>query len=146
MESGPIHPTVIAKSIKSGRVPGRRIKAKPDRRKLRNLLPLLQSLKSVKPDARKVILNRLDDKSLEEINETIHNVLVNTRVPVKQAKRLSKVLQPHKNTLRYLARPSASPRFKRKKIQEMGGFPFTALLSAAIPLLVSYLFPSKKKK
>jgi len=118
-----------------------------ERKYLKRMLPLLQTIKDFKPKQRRsILLNHLDDEACETIYEAVANVLKNERVDPKTRLRLKKKLAAHKNDLRYLASPSKKPALKKKKLAKMGGFPLTAILSAAIPLLLSHILPSLTKR
>lgn len=112
----------------------------------KNLLPVLHALKSIKPaHHRKTIINSLDEPTCQSLYELVHNVLSSKRISPAQVKKLQKSLSPHKEDLRYIARLRGKNSVKRKKLSSMGAFPFTALLSAAIPLLTSLLFRKKNQ-
>ena len=109
------------------------------KRRLREILPFLQTFKDLQPTQRGIMLAHLDDKSCEVLYEAISNVLQNPTVTEAQRKRLKKVLQPHRQCLRSLISRRGSRASKRKKLQQIGGFPFAAILGTAIPLLVNLL-------
>jgi len=112
----------------------------------KKLLPLLQVLKNIKPiHRRKTLIKHLDDPTCQSLYELVHNVLSNKKIAPRRVNKLQKSLARHKDDLRYIARYSGKKSIKREKLASMGGFPFTALLSAAIPLLTSLLFRNKKK-
>lgn len=109
------------------------------KRRLREILPFLQTFKDLKASQRGIMLAHLDDKSCETLYETVSNVLKNPMVTAAQRKKLKKVLLPHKHCLRSLTTRSGSARSKRKKLQKIGGFPFAAILGTAIPLLLNLI-------
>jgi len=111
--------------------------------KRKELLPILQILKQVKPGKRPAILEHLDDPTCESLYELVHNVISNERVPKAKRDLLEKKLKPHKDQLRFLARKNAKRLVKKKAMSKMGGFPFSILLSAAIPLITSLLLKKK---
>lgn len=113
--------------------------AKQSRKKLREILPFLQTVKELRPAHRAIILAHLDDSSCEALYEAVYNVLRNPRLSVSQRIQLKKVLQPHKACLRSLVNKKASTKTKRKKLYEVGGFPLTTILATAIPLLIDIL-------
>lgn len=109
------------------------------KKRLREILPFLQTFKDLRPAQRSIMLAHLDDKSCEILYEAVSNVLRNPTVSAAQRKRLRKVLQPHKHCLRSLISRSGSSANKRRKLQKIGGFPFSAILSTAIPLLLNLI-------
>jgi hypothetical protein len=120
-----------SKKVKSG-------KAKSGSCKLGRgeVIKLLQSLRKHPSSSRGTILKHLDDRTCESLYEIIYNILNNPKVP---SKKLSGKLAAHKKKILYIANPKNSPTIKKKYLAQMGGFPFTAILSTAIPLLISYL-------
>jgi len=48
--------------------------------------------------------------------------------------------------LRYLASSNKSLALKKKKLAKMGGFPLTAILNVAIPLMLNYILPKLTKR
>jgi len=114
---------------------------------LKRMLPLLQTIKDFKPKQRRsILLNHLDDEACETIYEAVANVLKNERVDPKTRLRLKKKLAPHKKDLRYLASSGKKLALKKRKLAKMGGFPLTAILNAAIPLMLSYILPKLAKR
>lgn len=109
------------------------------KKRLREILPFLQTFKELRPTQRCILIAHIDDVSCEVLCETICNVLKNPKVASKQRTKLKRLLQPHKNSLRALSTPSTSKSVKKKKLHQLGGFPLSALLSTAIPLLLSRL-------
>lgn len=110
------------------------------------LLPLLKALKGIKQvNARKIILNHLDEPTCESLYQLVHNVVANKKIPKRRAVNLSKSLSTHQDDLRYISKLNGNKRKKREKLASMGGFPFLALASAAIPFLTSLLLNSRKK-
>lgn len=114
------------------------------------MLPLLQSLQDFKPaNRRSILLSHLDDETCEMLYETIANVIQNEAIPPVTRARLRKALAPHKGAVRYIADKSKPPALKKKKMVQMGGFVMSAIIGAAIPLLVDLVakaFAKRKKK
>jgi hypothetical protein len=110
-------------------------------RKKRVLLPLLQVLKSMKPEYRVIILSHLDDETRDSLYETITDVLNSDRVPFRRRLYLKSKLSPYKDHLRYLAdRNKNSGYGKKKRLAQVGGGPMSHVLKTAIPLLLN-IFP-----
>lgn len=108
-------------------------------KKIKKLLPFLQTMKEMRPAHRTIMLNHLDDESAENICEAAANVLRNDNLTQKQKTRLRRYLNPHKSTLRYITKKQVSIKNKKKKLSQIGGNPLSFILSTAIPLLLSVL-------
>ena len=104
------------------------------------ILPLLNVLRSIKPEQRQILLAHINDKTRDLIYKTISEVLNSERVPFKERLRLKKNLEPYKGDLRYLTHPKKAKKGKEKKLNQIGGGPMNHILKAAIPLLLN-LFP-----
>jgi len=121
--------------------------ATEEQKYLKRMLPLLQTIKDFKPKQRRsILLDHLDDEACETIYEAVANVLKNERVDPKTRSRLKKKLAPHKKDLRYLASFNKKPTLKKKKLVKMGGFPLSAILNAAIPLMMTHILPKLAKR
>ena len=107
--------------------------------RLRALLPFLQILKDLSPNQRAIILAHINDSSCEAIYETVSNVLRNKSVSEADARRLRKLLAPHKACLRSLVSNRVSGSQKRKKLYRIGGLPLASILAVGIPLLLSLI-------
>ena len=106
---------------------------------LKKVLPFLQMFKELRPVQRGILLDHLNDESCETLCETITNVLTNPKLAKGKRTKLKKVLAPHKNSLRSLTKPRLSKKTKRKRLNQIGGFPIAAILGAAIPLLINLI-------
>ena len=105
------------------------------------ILPLLNVLRSVKADARQIILAHLDDKTRDLIYETIAKVLQSgEKIPPRRRANLKFQLSPYKDDLRVITHPKKSTKQKRKRLEQIGGKPMQHIIAAAIPLLLN-LFP-----
>lgn len=140
------YPADVAKlaMVKAKRAAAPRVNRNQSRKKIAQILPLLQTLKDTKPGQRGLLLGHLDNPTTENLCEAVCNVLRNNSVPGKQQNKLRRALAPHKLTLRGIADKKKSVKSRKKKLVQLGGFPFTAILSAAIPLLMNLLMPPKK--
>lgn len=101
------------------------------------LLPLLEVLKTVKPDQRVILLAHLDDKTRDLLYQTIQRVLTSDRIPFRKRLFLKSKLNNYKHDLRYLADQRKSPGAKKRKLAQVGAGPMTYILRAAIPLLLN---------
>jgi len=100
-------------------------------------LELLELVKSIRPTKqRATLLKYLNEEGCERMYQTVANVLKNSKLDTKKREKLKCTLLPHKNTLRYLAKKSKSKSLKKRKLEQLGGFPLTAILTTAIPLLI----------
>ena len=111
--------------------------SKYGRKKLRDILPFLQTFKELRPAQRGILLAHLDDSSCEILCDAVANVLKNPKVNSATRKKLGKSLNPHKVLLRKLANPKESTKSKRKILYKVGGFPLASILTAAVPLLLN---------
>jgi hypothetical protein len=108
-------------------------------KRLRTILPFLQTMKELKPAQRGIMLAHLDDNSCQILCEAAANVLTNPRI-TKQRKKLREALLPHKKILRTLATTNGrNVGFKRKTLYKLGANPLGYILSAAVPLLLDLL-------
>ncbi len=107
--------------------------------KLRSTHELLRLLKGLTSKQRVGVLRCMDDSSCECVFEAVANVLRNDKIDQATRNRLKKCLGPHKKILRYLSNPKGSIKNKKKKLQEIGGFPLGMILKTALPFLSSIL-------
>lgn len=105
------------------------------------LLPLLQTLMGMTPAQRTVVVAHLDTKSQDMLIDTIDYVLRMGRqkLPKDKAAELSEVLSEHKDDLRYVCDRKRPIKSRRKRMQQIGGFPIGLVLSTALPLLLNLL-------
>ncbi len=104
------------------------------------ILPLLNALKTMKPDDRVIVMAHLDDKTRDAIYSTIDSVLRSKKVSTVERKLLAQRLAPHKDTFRYLINSKKGAVGKKRKLSQIGGAPFNYVLKTAIPLLMD-IFP-----
>lgn len=105
------------------------------------LLPLLNVLRTVKPEQRTILLAHMDDKTREYLYQTISHVLRSQDVPMNKRIFLRNKLDPYKNDLRILMSKKASKKKKQHHLAQIGAGPMSYVLKEAIPLLLQ-LFPS----
>lgn len=103
----------------------------------RVLLPLLEVLKSVKPEQRVIILAHLDDPTRDVLYKTIGRVLKSSKLPISKRLFLKSKLAPFKTELRELVDDRKSSRQKKKRLTQMGAGPMSYVLRAAIPLILN---------
>lgn len=111
-----------------------------------NQYNFLHTLHKAKPSTRHHIIHYLSDKGLHCVGEFVHNTLFRRcNLTPKQKKLLIKKLGPQKKAYQKIAKKRTPNEVRRKLIQEQSGTGLlTALLSVGLPLLTSFLFPSKK--
>ena len=109
------------------------------KKRLREVIPFLQTFKDLRPNQRGILINHIDDKSCEILYEAIANVLRSPRISDGQKKKLRRALQAHKSCLRSLISSKTSKTVKRKKLQQIGGFPLATILATAVPLVLDLL-------
>lgn len=117
----------------------RKIGTMRGKKKLREVIPFLQTFKDLRPNQRSILIGHIDDKSCEILYEAIANVLRSPRISDGQRKKLRKILQAHKSCLRSLISNKTSRTLKRKKLQQIGGFPLATILATAVPLVLDLL-------
>ena len=105
------------------------------------VLPLLQSLISMTPGQRTIILNHLDETTLDKLVEVSEYVLTASRqqLPKDKVDGLSSNLLEHKCDLQYKCNHKKSHKLRRQRMKKMGGFPLGLILSAAIPMLMNLI-------
>lgn len=111
-----------------------------------NQYKLLHKLYSTDPDSRHNILHFIGDKGLHCIGEYVHNCLLHcgNLTPMKK-KQIGKKLKPQKNAFKKIANKNTNNETRRRLLQEQSGSGLlTTLLGVGLPLLTSFLFPSKK--
>lgn len=108
---------------------------------IRDLLPMLQVLKSIKPDDRIILLNHFNDEAKDNIYKTINHVLNSDVVRGGRKKRLRNKLAPYRKSLEYLSSPRSTVQGRRRRVVQLGGHPLSYVLSTALPMFVN-LFAS----
>ena len=101
------------------------------------LLPLLNTLKSLKSDQRVILLSHLDDKTRDQLYETINAVMTSPSVPMRKRLFLKSKLSPFKTDFRFLVNRRAAPASKKRRLLQMGGAPMGVILRTAVPLLLN---------
>lgn len=107
----------------------------------RNLLPLLQVLKHIKPEDRIILLSHFSDEAKDDLYKTISHVLLTDSVPKRRRRTLHAKLAPYKKIIKNLMSSRTSPRGKRKRVVQLGGNALGYVLSTAVPMFVN-LFAS----
>ena len=103
------------------------------------LLPLLEVLKTIRPEKRIILLSHFDDQTRDGIYKTIVDVQSSARVPKSKRKRVVKTLAPFKKQLNVIAGKRYSRGAKNKSLAQMGGGPMTKVLKTAIPMMLNNL-------
>ena len=112
-----------------------------------NQYKLLHLLRRSKPDDRQTILYFLDDAGLHTLGEFTHNCLFRrcNLTPEEKDKLIDK-LKPQAKSYEKIAKKNLSNKVRKRLIQEQSGSGLlTTLLTVGLPLLTSFLWPSKKK-
>ena len=111
-----------------------------------NQYRMLNKLYTTDADTRHNTLHFMGDKGLHCIGEFVHNIL-NRRgnLTPEQKKKIVEKLRPQKKAFTKIAKKSTNNETRRRLLQEQSGNGLlTALLGVGLPLLTSFLFPSKK--
>ena len=106
----------------------------------KEVIPLLNVLKSMNSTDRIIILAHLDDKTRDDLYLTIDSVLKSEKVPIQAKLNLHKKLHHHKGHLKQLTNKTISKQTKKKKLIQIGGNPLKIILNVALPLMLD-LFP-----
>lgn len=112
-----------------------------------NTYKFLHMLRKAKPDTRHHILHYLGDKGLHCLGEFTYNTLFRRgSLNPRQKKRVVAKLAKHQKAFEKIATKATPSEKRRKLLQEQSGSGLlTTLLSVGLPLLTSFLFPSRKK-
>lgn len=130
-------------------------KGETKREHLERMLVFLQTLKELRPKHRIILLSHVDPTSHDCVCEAISNVLRSRRISAAKRGRLRKLLAPHKEVLRRLADgrrrrgsrrgavagagAAAEEASRAASLVQIGGYPLSRVLSAAVPLLLDAL-------
>lgn len=98
---------------------------------MRDLIPMLQVLKSMKADDRIILLNHMNDRAKDALYKTITTLLTSKSLSAKKRKLLQKKLEP-------VAKKSPKGVVaKRKALVQLGGSPLSYVLKTALPLYLN---------
>lgn len=111
------------------------------KRKQRELLPLLDVLRRVKPSQRVILLSHMSDATKDDIYATVADLLQGRRMPARKRRALKAKLLPFKDQLRFLADGTKSPSQKSKVLVQVGAGPMSVVLKTAVPLLLNLFRP-----
>lgn len=104
----------------------------------KNILPLAKKLQLTPVKTRKKMLTNMNLKDCMGVQEICCNVMRSPIIPVKTKNKLKKSLIPYKKDLRFITNNPTSNQ-TRDKLRRIGGLPLGAILSTAIPLIVSLI-------
>lgn len=112
----------------------------------KKLIPLLQVLRTLKPEQRVILLGHLDDVTRDGLYKTIAKVLNTKKLTPAQRRALHQHLAPYRGQLRVLVRArqrrrgSVDTPARRRCLAQVGaGGGLPILLKYGIPLLLSVL-------
>ena len=109
---------------------------KANKNELKEALPFLHTLKTIRPSQRAIILPHLDLAAFEKIFHAIITLLKSPRLSRIRQVELMKHLAPHKASLRFIANKAHPKKLRRHKIKQMGGGVMDTILENAIPLML----------
>lgn len=117
---------------------------------LKEQLPLIQVLRELTPQQAQIILPYIDCRSHDAICYCVDNALRNySKFDRENVLKMKETLTPKLLNYRYLSdkklTSSDKVRQRRGAILEQSGEGLPLILSAVLPLLSSFLFPSKKE-
>ena len=116
------------------------------REQKRIILPLLDLLQSLPPERMRIFISHLDDKTRDQLYETVMLSLTSSKIPFRKRLFLKTKLAPFRQHLTVLASRRASPSAKKTKLAQIGGAPMKYVLRLAIPVLLGTFRQNKKKK
>lgn len=104
---------------------------------IKKVLPLLDTIKNIRPKQRVVLFSHMDDETRDMIYQSLTHLLTSQKVPVKTRLMLKKKLNPFRKSFQLLMDKKKSPKFKQKVLLQMGGAPsMSYALRQAIPALL----------
>lgn len=95
---------------------------------IRELLPMLQVLKSMKADDRIILMSHLNDRAKDALYKTVTGLLASDSLPRKKKRLL------HKKVGHLVNGRKRSRTANRKVVVQLGGAPMSYVLRAAVPL------------
>ena len=113
------------------------------RKKLSKLLPLLNLLKRLSSEERKVLVGYLNQEACDAICQCIHNSITNQDIASQHRQSLKRKTGGVKQTLRYLSNADKPLHLRQKKLSQIGGNPLGIILATVLPILTSFLFGKK---
>ena len=99
------------------------------------LFPLLEVLRTLKPEQRVILMSHFSDSTRDHIYETISRVLNSDRIPRRKRISLRDKLKPYARQMRYLADSKKSARRKKKVLSQVGAGPMGHVLKVTVPML-----------
>ena len=110
--------------------------------KIKKLLTLFKFIVSQKSGNRSTVLTLLNEKSINEISESIYNILYNKNLNLNLSKsqkiKLRKIIKPNARSFEEISKKNVSIKRRHNKIIQQGSGIGT-ILSTLIPVLTSLL-------
>ena len=110
--------------------------------KIKKLLTLFKFIVSQRSDNKTTVLSFLDEKSINDISESIYNILYNEKLNLNLSKsqkyKLKKVIKPNVRSLEDISKRKVPIKRRHTKIVQQGSGNRTILLTL-IPVLTSLL-------
>ena len=110
--------------------------------KIKKLLTLFKFIASQKSDNKSTVLTLLNEKSINEISESIYNILYNKNLNLNLSKsqktKLRKIIKPNARSFEDISKKNVSIKRRHNKIIQQGSRIGTILLTL-IPVLTSLL-------
>ena len=102
-------------------------------------LKFMKIIAKLKTDEFKILLPMLTDKAVDIICSLLNYLLRNPNLHFKNRKKLKKLILDNEEIIRQIASDVTAGRLfkKKRKLVVTGGFPLLAIISAAIPSLLS---------
>lgn len=114
--------------------------------KIKKILPFLETLQDVKcGQNRSILLSHLNDEACQTLYQTIANILASDRLHPTVKEKLKNLLRDHKDSFLNIVDEEKSSALKKKELMKIGGFPLSAVLAAAVPLMLDLIKPKYQK-
>ena len=111
--------------------------------KIKKLLTLFKFIVSQRSDNKTTVLSFLDEKSINDISESIYNILYNEKLNLNLSKtrkaKLKKIIKPNSRIFEDISKRKVPIKRRHTKIVQQGSWIGTILLTL-IPVLTSLLF------
>jgi hypothetical protein len=116
-----------------------------NKRKMKNLYPLLKIISKLTDEERRVLLQYLNHEGCEGIYECVDNALCNKSLPDEQRQDLASKLSEEKKLYRFIVDENKNSLKKQKKLVQVGGSLGT-VLQVVLPLLSQFIANKIKKE
>jgi hypothetical protein len=106
-------------------------------KKLKKTIPFCRALCKLDDEERSTLLTYLNSEGRDVLYQCMHNCLYNKAIPKEKRHALRATLSGKAKVITYLAKAGNNLEKKRRMLTQHGGSILPAILSAALPLLLS---------